>query len=49
MYYVHLDLRHLGEELIDKRLPFVRELARATMWASTRSTSPFRCARWCTT
>src|ERR671930_550630 len=27
-HYVHLDLRHLGEELIDKRLPFVRELAR---------------------
>jgi fumarate reductase flavoprotein subunit len=26
--YVHLDLRHLGEEKIDKRLPFVRELAR---------------------
>ncbi len=24
--YVHLDLRHLGEELIDKKLPFVREL-----------------------
>ena len=46
-HYVHLD-RHLGEELIDKRLPFVRELG-ATMWASTRSTSPFRCARWCTT
>src|SRR6266481_4223314 len=27
-HYVHLDLRHLGEELIDKRLPFVRELAK---------------------
>jgi fumarate reductase flavoprotein subunit len=26
--YVHLDLRHLGEEKINKRLPFVRELAR---------------------
>ena len=26
--YVHLDLTHLGEEKIDKRLPFVRELAR---------------------
>jgi len=26
--YVHLDLRHLGEQKIDKRLPFVRELAR---------------------
>jgi len=26
--YVHLDLRHLGEELIDKKLPFVRELCR---------------------
>jgi fumarate reductase flavoprotein subunit len=24
--YVHLDLRHLGEKLIDKKLPFVREL-----------------------
>ncbi len=24
--YVHLDLRHLGEKLIDERLPFVREL-----------------------
>ncbi len=26
--YVHLDLRHLGEEKINQRLPFVRELAR---------------------
>jgi fumarate reductase flavoprotein subunit len=26
-HYVHLDLRHLGEELIDQKLPFVRELA----------------------
>ncbi|MBI3022587.1 MAG: succinate dehydrogenase/fumarate reductase flavoprotein subunit [Thaumarchaeota archaeon] len=26
--YVLLDLRHLGEELIDRKLPFVRELAR---------------------
>ncbi len=26
--YVHLDLRHLGEEKINTRLPFVRELAR---------------------
>jgi fumarate reductase flavoprotein subunit len=25
--YVHLDLTHLGEDLIDKRLPMVRELA----------------------
>ena len=25
---MHLDLRHLGEEKINKRLPFVRELAR---------------------
>ncbi len=25
-HYVHLDLRHLGEQLIDKKLPFVREL-----------------------
>jgi len=24
--YVHLDVRHLGEKLIDKKLPFVREL-----------------------
>jgi fumarate reductase flavoprotein subunit len=24
--YVHLDIRHLGEDLIDKKLPFVREL-----------------------
>ena len=24
--YVHLDLRHLGDEIIDKKLPFVREL-----------------------
>jgi fumarate reductase flavoprotein subunit len=24
--YVHLDLRHLGQELISKKLPFVREL-----------------------
>jgi len=27
-HYVHLDLRHLGEEVINKNLPFVRELAR---------------------
>ena len=27
-HYVHLDLRHLGQELIDRKLPFVRELAR---------------------
>ncbi len=27
-HYVHLDLQHLGEELIDKKLPFVRELVR---------------------
>ncbi|MCE2390362.1 MAG: FAD-binding protein [Proteobacteria bacterium] len=26
--YVHLDLRHLGEQKIDQRIPFVRELAR---------------------
>jgi fumarate reductase flavoprotein subunit len=26
---VHLDIRHLGQKLIDQRLPFVRELARA--------------------
>ncbi|MCH6562715.1 MAG: FAD-binding protein [Myxococcales bacterium] len=26
--YVHLDLRHLGEKAIDKKLPFVRELVR---------------------
>ncbi len=26
--YVHLDLRHLGEKVIDRKLPFVRELAR---------------------
>ncbi len=25
-HYVHLDIRHLGEELIDRKLPFVREL-----------------------
>lgn len=25
--YVHLDLRHLGEEKINERLPFIRELA----------------------
>ncbi len=25
--YVHLDLRHLGERLIDEKLPFVRELS----------------------
>jgi fumarate reductase flavoprotein subunit len=25
-HYVHLDLRHLGEKLIDSKLPFVREL-----------------------
>jgi fumarate reductase flavoprotein subunit len=26
--YVHLDLRHLGEQKIDSKLPFVRELSR---------------------
>jgi fumarate reductase flavoprotein subunit len=26
-HYVHLDLRHLGEEMINRKLPFVRELA----------------------
>jgi fumarate reductase flavoprotein subunit len=26
--YVHLDLRHLGKAVIDRKLPFVRELAR---------------------
>ncbi len=26
--YVHLDVRHLGEKLIDEKLPFVRELVR---------------------
>ena len=26
--YVHLDLRHVGEKVIDERIPFVRELAR---------------------
>jgi fumarate reductase flavoprotein subunit len=26
-HYVHLDVRHLGEKLIDEKLPFVRELA----------------------
>lgn len=26
-HYVHLDLRHLGEALIDEKLPFVRELS----------------------
>src|SRR5262249_39395684 len=26
--YVHLDLTHLGEEIIDKRLPVVRELSK---------------------
>ena len=25
--YVHLDIRHLGEKIIDSKLPFVRELA----------------------
>src|SRR5207249_5903874 len=25
-HYVHLDLRHLGAEVIDTKLPFVREL-----------------------
>ncbi len=28
-HVVHLDLRHLGEAKIDKRIPFVRELARS--------------------
>ncbi|CCQ75195.1 fumarate reductase (quinol) flavoprotein subunit [Magnetospira sp. QH-2] len=28
---VHLDMRHLGEALIDERLPFVRDLARSYM------------------
>src|SRR5207245_570616 len=25
-HYVHLDVRHLGEKLIDRKIPFVREL-----------------------
>jgi len=25
-HYIHLDIRHLGEKLIDRKLPFVREL-----------------------
>src|SRR5499433_2805947 len=25
-HYVHLDIRHLGEQLIDRKIPFVREL-----------------------
>lgn len=25
-HYVHLDIRHIGEKVIDKKLPFVREL-----------------------
>src|SRR6058998_583604 len=25
-HYVHLDIRHLGEKLVDKKIPFVREL-----------------------
>src|SRR5437867_11955905 len=25
-HYVHLDLRHLGEKLIERKLPFVRDL-----------------------
>ncbi len=29
--YIHLDLRHLGEEKINERLPFIRELAKAYM------------------
>ena len=27
-HYVHLDLRHIGEAVIDSKLPFVRELSR---------------------
>ncbi|MCZ6795025.1 MAG: FAD-binding protein, partial [Planctomycetota bacterium] len=27
-HYVHLDIRHMGEKVIDKKLPFVRELCR---------------------
>lgn len=30
-HYVHLDIRHLGGNLIDKKLPFVRELCRKYM------------------
>src|SRR3981081_1369976 len=26
--YMHLDVRHLGEEMIDRKLPFMRELGR---------------------
>jgi fumarate reductase flavoprotein subunit len=29
--YMHLDVRHLGEELIDRKLPFMRELGREYM------------------
>ena len=35
---VYLDLRHLGEKLIDAKLPMVRELCRSTS-GSTRCTS----------
>ena len=27
-HYVHLDIRHIGEQVIDEKLPFVRELCR---------------------
>ena len=27
-YYLHLDVRHLGEKVIDEKLPFMRELGR---------------------
>jgi fumarate reductase flavoprotein subunit len=29
--YMHLDVRHLGEEVIDRKLPFMRELGREYM------------------
>jgi len=41
-HVVHLDIRHLGEKLIDTKLPFVRELCLKYENAS-------RSDRWCTT
>ena len=47
--YVHLELMHLGEEKIDKRLPFVRELAKNYVGVDPGLGSRSRCGRSCTT
>ena len=46
---VHLDLRHLGEKLIDAKLPFVRELCLKYERHRSGHRARSRSARSCTT